>query len=227
MSYSHTEPIKILIIDDHVILRAGLRILIESQPGFVISGEAGNRAEALASAAREPPDIILLDLDMAGESGLDFLPELFAIVSQSHVLVLTGVRDPEQHRQALQLGASGIILKDKARDVLIRAIEMVHNGEIWLDGSILESISSRTPQPDNAEKPDPEAAKVASLTRREREVIELLGLGLTNKQIAERLFISQATVRHHVESLYQKLSSTSRLELILYAYRQGLAKPPT
>jgi two-component system, NarL family, nitrate/nitrite response regulator NarL len=218
--------IRILLVDDHAILRAGLKMLIESQPGFLIIGEAGNRAEALAIAAREQPEVILLDIDMAGENGLDFLPDLLSKTSRSRVLVLTGVRDPEQHRKAFQLGATGLMLKEQATDILIKAIEKVHNGEIWLDRSTMANVFAKPQEAASQENLDPEEPKISLLTKREREVIALLGLGLTNKQIAERLFISQATVRHHVESVYNKLGMSSRFQLILYAYRQGLANPP-
>jgi DNA-binding NarL/FixJ family response regulator len=227
MANSGTMPIRILLIDDHVLVRAGLRILIESHPGFTVVAEAGNRSDALALATRKQPDIILLDLMMGDDNGLNFLPELLSASRGSRVIVLTGLHDAEQYCRAVQLGAAGLVLKDQATDILLQAIEQVHHGEVWLDQMTLTRVMAKPSHASPVEPADPEAAKVALLTAREREVISLLGQGLANREIAERLFISQATVRHHVESIYNKLALTSRLQLILFAYRHGLASPPT
>jgi len=222
-----TQPLRIVLIDDHGIVRAGLRMLIESQAGMTVVGEAANRADALAVAAREQPDIILLDLDLEGESGLDFLQELLDIPPRARVIILTGVRDPEAHRRAVRLGAMGLVIKDKAAEVLIKAIEKVHAGEVWLDRALTASVLSEMAQADQTKKADPEAEKIGSLTSREREVVGLVCEGLKNKQISERLFISEATVRNHLTSILSKLELSDRFELALYSYRQHLAKPPS
>jgi two-component system nitrate/nitrite response regulator NarL len=221
------NPIKILLVDDHVIVRAGLRMLIENHMGMAVVGEAGGRRDAIAIAAREQPDIILLDLDMGNESGLDFLRELLATATRARVVMLTGVRDPEAHRRAVLMGAMGLVLKDKAAEVLIRAIERVHAGEVWLDRSLTASVLSEISNVDRAGKPDPEAKKIGSITSREREIVGLVCEGLKNKQIADRLFISEATVRNHLTSILSKLELSDRFELALYAYRNHLAKPPS
>lgn len=226
MPGSVAETIRILIIDDHVIVRAGLRMLIENHEGMIVVGEAGTRVDALAMAGQEQPDIILLDLDIGGESGLDFLRELLGTAPQARVLVLTGMRDPEAHRRAVHLGAMGLVFKDKAAEVLIKAIQKVHAGEVWLDRSLTASILAEMSQADQTRKPDPEAEKIRSLTSREREIVGLVCEGLKNKQIADRLFISEATVRNHLTSILSKLELSDRFELALYSYRQHLAKPP-
>ena len=220
------SPIRILIVDDHAIVRAGLRMLIEAHPGMVVVGEAGNRDEALAAAAQEQPDIILLDLDLAGESGLSFLGEILNHVHEARLLILTGVCDVEMHRHAVRLGAVGLVLKEKAAEVLIKAIEKVHNGEVWLDRSLTASVLTEMSQANKPKKADPEAAKIAALTEREREIIALVCEGLKNKQIAERLFISEATVRNHLTSVLSKLKLSDRFELALFSYRHGLGQPP-
>jgi len=222
-----TQPLRIVLIDDHGIVRAGLRMLIESQAGMTVVGEAATRADALAVAAREQPDIILLDLDLEGESGLDFLQELLDIPPRARVIILTGVRDPEAHRRAVRLGAMGLVIKDKAAEVLIKAIEKVHAGEVWLDRALTASVLSEMAQADQTKKADPEAEKIGSLTSREREIVGLVCEGLKNKQISERLFISEATVRNHLTSILSKLELSDRFELALYSYRQHLAKPPS
>src|SRR5215813_7015119 len=118
-----TNPIRVLLIDDHVVMRVGLRMLIENQPGIKVVGEATDRGGAIESAAREQPDIILLDLDLGDENGLDMLPELRAAAKGARVIVLTGIRDPAEHRQAVRLGATGMVLKAQALDTLVKAIE--------------------------------------------------------------------------------------------------------
>jgi DNA-binding NarL/FixJ family response regulator len=227
MPDSAAEAIRILIIDDHVIVRAGLRMLIGSHEGMIVVGEAGTRIDALAIAAHEQPDIILLDLDMGNESGLDFLRELLATAAKARVVVLTGVREPEAHRRAVHLGAMGLVFKDKAAEVLIKAIEKVHAGEVWLDRSLTASVLSEMSHADESKTPDPDADKIASLTGREREILGLVCEGLKNKQIGDRLFISEATVRNHLTSILSKLELSDRFELALYSYRQHLAKPPS
>ena len=219
------SPIHILLVDDHAVLRAGLRLLLESRPGLRVVGEAGNRSDALAAAARERPDIIVLDLDLGGESGLEFLPDLLATATGAQVLVLTGVRDPVLHRRAVHLGARGVVPKEKAAAVLLQAIEKIHRGEIWLEpamvAEVLGEIASRGPSTHQ----DAETAKIARLTARERELIALVCEGLTNRQIARRLFRSEGTVRNSLSVIFEKLEVTDRLGLVLYASRYGLATP--
>jgi DNA-binding NarL/FixJ family response regulator len=217
---------RILLIDDHVIVRAGLSLVIKERPGLVVVGEASNREEALALAQREQPNIILLDLDLGESSGLDLLPLLFGVVPEARVLILTGLRDLESHRQAVRAGAMGIVLKDKAVEVIIKAVERVSEGEVWLDPRLTASLLSDFTRPNRPAKPDPEAEKIRALSKREREVVELIGKGLKNKEMAERLFISEITVRHHLTSIFEKLGVSDRIELMLYAYRHGLAKTP-
>lgn len=220
------QPIRVLLIDDHAVVREGLRMLLDSQPGVTVVGEAGNRAEALAAAAGQQPDVLLLDLDLGGDSGLDFLPDLLVAAPGAQILILTGVQDPETHQRAVRLGAVGLVLKEKAATVLLEAIERVHAGEVWLDRSLLAKVLGEVSRASAHEPIDPEAAKIATLTAREREVAALVSTGLKNKQIAERLYISETTVRHHLTSIFAKVAVADRLELVIYAYRYGLARPP-
>jgi two-component system nitrate/nitrite response regulator NarL len=219
------NPIRIQLVEDHSIVRAGLRMLIESHPGLIVVGEAANGAEALALAESRQPDIILLDLGLGQESGLDLLPRLQSVAGRARVILLTGVRDPEQHRRAVRLGAMGVVLKEEAAQVLLDAVQKVHAGEVWLDPSMVASMLGELSRPRDAEKPDPEAAKLASLSERECEIIALLCQGMPNKQVASELSISEVTVRYHLGHIYQKLGVEGRLELVIYAFRHGLAKP--
>src|SRR5437899_2435413 len=207
-------PIRILIIEDHVMVRSALCMVLENGPKLHVVGEAGTPSEALALAACEQPDVLLLDLNLDGTSGLDLLPELRNVASSARVLILTGVHDPALHRHAVRLGAMGLVLKGKSIDILLQAIEKVHMGEVWLEPSMVANVlSDMTRKPPNSEE-----AKIATLSAREREVITLIGEGLRNKQIAQRLFISEFTVRHHLTSIFSKLEVAERLELVIYAY---------
>lgn len=220
------SPIRILLIDDHQIMRAGLRLMIEREPGLEVAGEAGGGAEALALAARERPAIILLDLDLGDESGLDLLPGLHAAAPEARVVVITGMRDPALHRRAVSLGALGMVHKEQAPESLVKAVRKVHAGEVWLDPSVTAQVLSELVRPPRAQPIGPEEAKIATLTDREREIVALIGAGLKNREIAARLFLSESTVRHHLTSIFGKLEVEGRSELIVYAYRRGLARPP-
>lgn len=220
----HAEPIRIMIVDDHRLIRDGLEMLITSSPGFSVAAKAGSCEESLKLVEREQPDIVLLDLDLGGESGLDLLPELLARAKNCRVLALTGMRDPDLHRSAMLLGAMGVVQKEKAYEVLLKAIEKVHEGEIWYDRLKMGSVLSEILRDGKESQSDPDALKIASLTPREREVITLISQGLKNKAIGKKLFISETTVRHHLTSTFAKLCISSRLELIIYAFSNGLAE---
>lgn len=217
------RPITIMIVDDHVVIRSGLRMLIEHDQRMRVVAMAGNQAEALELAASATPDVIILDLLLADEDALGFLPELCQTSPKSRVLVLTGVQNPDSHRRAIRRGAMGIVLKEHAADQLLKAINKVYEGEVWIERSMMGSMIQELSKPPLV---DPELAKIESLTHREREVIALIGEGLKNKQVGERLFISETTVTHHLSSVFSKLEVSDRLELIIYAFRHGLAKMP-
>jgi DNA-binding NarL/FixJ family response regulator len=220
------RPIRILMIDDHAMLRAGLRMIIESHAGMQVVGEAENRSEALAAIASATPDIILLDLDLGDENGLDLLPDLLETVRDARIILLTGLRDLEVQRRAILLGAMGLVLKQKAADTVIRAIQKVYAGEVWLDRAMIASILNERASQSATPEQHPETPRIAKLTEREREVIRLLGEGIKNRQIAERMHISEATVRHHLTSVFAKLGVMDRFELVIYAFQHGLATLP-
>lgn len=221
------DGVRILLVDDHAIIRAGLRMLIESRPGFQMIGECGNQAEALSLAQSEHPDIILLDLDLGQENGLDFLDELLKVTKgRSRVIVLTGDRDPRKHARAVRLGALGVVLKDRAPEVLLLAVEKVMGGETWLEPHIMASALNDLWKSRQPESVDPEAEKIASLTDRERQVIVLVAKGFKNQKIGETLFISEPTVRRHLGTIFAKLDVTDRLELLVYAIEHGIVTGP-
>jgi DNA-binding NarL/FixJ family response regulator len=220
------KPIEILLIDDHEVVRQGLKMLIESHPNFRVTGEVNNGAAALEFLAHNDIDIILFDLDLGPEDGLDLLPKLWPVAGSAKVLVLTGVRDEEKHRRAMMLGAMGIVQKERASVHLMKAIEKVFAGEMWYDRTKLGSVFTDILRSSKHKDLSSDEAKIELLTEREREVIGLIALGMKNKTMGEKLFISETTVRHHLTSVFAKLGISSRLELIIYAFQHGLAKMP-
>ena len=221
-----TKKVSVLIVDDHAVIRAGLQLLIETDRRFCVCGQAGTCSDAIAAAESGQPDLILLDIDLDGDNSLECLPALLRAAPASRVLILTGLSDAGIHAEALKAGAMGLVLKEKAADVLLKAIEKVNEGEVWFDRTTMGSVLSEMSRGGGRAGEDPEGVKIASLTDREREVVTLIGEGLKNRQMAERLFISETTVRHHLTSVFDKLGVTDRLELVIYAYRHNLAKPP-
>jgi two-component system, NarL family, nitrate/nitrite response regulator NarL len=225
MSTAGTLPIRVLIVDDHAIVRQGLRLFFASYPGIVIVGETATCTEALTAAAQTQPDIIVLDLAFGAVNAVDFIPELLAAAAGVRIVVFTGVDDPALQRHAVSLGAIGVVSKDKAPEVLLQAITKVHAGQAWLERTMIADVLGEMTRTQRAQQLDPEVAKIATLTPRERAIIALIGEGLKNRQIAARLCLSEITVRHHLTTIFDKLGVIDRLELVVYAYRHGLAKP--
>jgi DNA-binding NarL/FixJ family response regulator len=263
-----SQIIRILLVENQTIVRAGLKLILESQSGLNVVAEASNSSEATAAAEQSQPDVVLLDMDPDGEIGLDCLKEILRAVPQTRVLVLTGVGDLEMHYEAIYNGAMGLVRKFEPADVLLNAIRKVYADEVWLDGALMARLlrdlrrihsiqqpieiisnggngtSHAKPERHLPERHLPErhledrprsisykttpeeAVKIAQLTDREREVVALIGEGLRNQQIADRLFISVITVRHHLSSVFSKLEVKDRFELAIYAYRHGLARLP-
>jgi DNA-binding NarL/FixJ family response regulator len=226
MPISPPQFVRVLIVDDHGIMRAGLRMLLESQSGIMVVGEASSCADALALATCTQPDVIVLDLDLGGENAVESIPTLLRTAPETRILVLTGLRDPEVHRQAIRHGALGLVFKEKAVETLLQAITKVRAGEVWLEPTMIAQVLGDLTRPQLSPQTSSEATKIARLTEREREVITLVGEGLRNKHIAARLYISEATVRHHLTAIFAKLDISDRFELAIYAYQHGLAKPP-
>ena len=218
------QPIRVMLIDDHPTLLWGLEKLINAEtPRMSVMGTARNTEEALACLAHETPDVVLLDLDLDGESGLVLLPALLK-QTRTRVLILTGERQQNVLDQAVQKGARGILRKDASAEHVLKAIEKTHEGELWLDRGTLGRVFTEFRDPTSARKPDPETLRQASLTARERRIIALVvqSQGASNKALAQSLFISEHTLRNHLSSVYQKLDVANRLELYVYATRHQL-----
>jgi len=219
------NPLRILLLSEHAIVRTALRMLIESRPGFRVVSEAPNHRGALEYSFDEI-DLVLLDLDLELESSLHFLAELTAAAKTARVLLLTSTTNPEAYSTAVSLGAIGVVHKERSAEVLLKAIEKVCAGEMWLDRATIARVIGGLSRAEKHKLTDPDAVKIATLSDREREVIAVIGKGLKNKQIAEQLFISEPTVRHHLSSIFAKLEVSDRFELLIYAYRHRLARPP-
>jgi DNA-binding NarL/FixJ family response regulator len=197
-------------------------MLIDSQEGMRVIGEASDRNEAVSVAAMKQPDIILLDLHPGNQDGVGFIPDLHAVARDARVLVLVGVSDPQAHTRATLLGAVGVLSKEETAAVLVKALEKVSMGEAWIDRATMASVLTELSRRNGSVEKDYDAAKIATLTERELQIVSLVCTGLKNKEIADRLFISESTVRHHLSSIFSKLGVTCRLDLIIYANRQGL-----
>jgi DNA-binding NarL/FixJ family response regulator len=211
-------PVRLLIVDDHPVVRQGLRTFLSTRAGFEVVGEAGDGETAVADAARLRPDVILMDLVMPGLDGLEAISRIRAADPAARILVLTSFASEEQVLPALRRGAAGYLLKDAAPGEVEAAIRAVHRGEGLLDPAVTATVLAEVARPD----PDP---GVAALTPREREVLALLGRGLTNAAIARELFVAEKTVKTHVSSILAKLRLADRTQAALYAARLG--RPPS
>lgn len=215
-------PIRLVIADDHPIFRDGLRRLLEAEPDMKVIGEAKDGAEAVRLARQLKPDIMLLDLAMPKHPGLEALRELSSGGSNSvRVILLTAAAEKNQIVEALQLGARGVVLKDSATQLLLKAIHTVMAGEYWVGR---ESVSNLVQYLRNLVQSSGETArqKKFGLTPRELEIISAVVAGFANKEIAEYFKISEDTVKHHLSNIFDKLGVSTRLELALFAVNQAL-----
>jgi two-component system, NarL family, nitrate/nitrite response regulator NarL len=214
------STVEVLIVAAQPVIRAGLKYLLDRRASLIVIGEAGNIDDALALLAEKRPDVIVIDPDTE-DLTLAAIADLTSQEAQ-RVIVFTSHTDAAVHQRAFEMGVLGVVLKSQPADILLRAIERVHAGELWLDRVKTASLLTRI-----LRRRDPEDAKILTLTKREREVIALVGEGLKNAVIGERLFISGATVRNHLTSILSKLELSDRLELAIYSFKHGLVQPET
>lgn len=209
--------IRVLVVDDHAIVRKGIRALIETKPDMEVVGEAGDGDGAVAQAIRLQPDVVLMDLVLPGMDGIEATREITSKLPETRVLVLTSFAADDKLFPAIKAGAMGYLLKDSGPEDLVQGIRQVRRGESSLHPAVARKVLQELAHPSDrlaAEEP---------LTEREIEVLRLLGQGLLNSEIAERLVISEATVRTHVSNILSKLQLASRTQAALYALRKGLA----
>lgn len=226
MSGIQDRPIRVLLLDHHTLIREGLRLILQSQARIQIVGETGASEQALALAGDLKPDITLLELNLDGDLNTEMITDLLIAAKETRIILVTGITDGGILTLAVRLGAMGVVSKTDTTQVLVKAIEKVYQGEVWIDRAMMASVLTSLSRARLDEETHPESARIASLSEREREVIALIGQGMKNKEVARCLTISETTVRHHLSSIYSKLQVADRLELTIYAYRNGLAEMP-
>jgi two-component system response regulator NreC len=211
------ERIKIVLADDHAVVRKGLRLLLDGEEGFEVVAEAGTAEDALRYVRAHRPQVLVLDLNMPGNvNSLDAIPEVEASGDGTRVVVLTMQEDPEFARRALGNGAAGYVLKEAADDELVEAVRRAAAGDTYLNPRLGAALAAAPPKP--AGPPD-------DLTEREVEILRLIALGHTNVEIGEQLYLSVRTVESHRAHIQQKLRRSSRAELVRYALDNGLLEP--
>ncbi|MGH9690636.1 MAG: response regulator [Candidatus Acidiferrales bacterium] len=212
------QVVRILVADDHAIFRDGLRKLLEGADDVQIVGEASNGVECTKLLAKLKPDILLLDLRMPEKDGLGVLEEVNFDSLPTRVIVLTAAEDDRDVVRAMRLGARGVVLKQSASDLLLKSIRKVADGEIWLDNrmtaEVIDAFKKSAEAGQRREKP--------LLSDREKEIVQLVAQGFRNREIGEKLFISEQTVKNHLHNIFDKLGVSDRLELALYAIHHRL-----
>jgi two-component system, NarL family, response regulator NreC len=210
--FAATDPITIVLADDHRVVRSGLRVLLESDGRFTVLGEAGDVAGTIQQVRDCHPRVLVLDLNMGGESSLETIPQLRADWPETQIVVLTMQEEPAFARAALRAGALGYVLKDAADDELMNAVLLAADGQTYLNPQFGARLAA---QPPEDSRPD-------NLSPRETEVLTLIALGHTNTEIAASLFLSARTVESHRAHIQQKIGLTTRAELVGYARERGL-----
>lgn len=212
------SPVRVLIADDHAIFRDGLRKLFEETDEVSIVGEASNGNECIRLLNKLKPDILLLDLRMPEKDGLAVLEEVNFDSIPTRVIVVTAAEDDRDVVRAMRLGARGVVLKQSASDLLLKSIRKVHDGEIWLDNrmtaEVIDAFKRSAESGQRRDKP--------LLSDREKEIVQLVAQGFRNREIGEKLFISEQTVKNHLHNIFDKLGVSDRLELALYAIHHRL-----
>ena len=216
--------VRIVIADDHPIVRDGLKKLLLLEDDFEVVGEAGDGREVLEKVQSLDPDVLLLDLRMPNLDGLSALQALQQTNKRTRVIVLTASEDKNEFVQAMKLGCSGIVLKQTAPDLIVKSIRKVNAGEIWLDSHTTAAVMRQfsTGLESSGSGGGARGRERNPLSTREREIVALVAQGYKNKEMAEKMFISEQTVKNHLHNIFDKLGVSDRLELALYAIHKGL-----
>ena len=215
--------VRIVILDNHALVRAGIRLIIEQHPGMEVIGEAGNLIDGLEIISSQKPDIILFELNLTEQTSSDVITQIIKASDTSRLILVTGTSNALINQQAVENGVMGVVFKAHPPETLIKAIEKVNAGEVWLERSMIANVISRLSRNSKPTKTGSES-NIDELSEREKEIVRLIGQGFKNKKISSQLCISETTVRHHLTSIYSKLGVSDRLELLVYAHRYGLVK---
>ncbi len=210
--------LRILIVDDHEVVRLGLRTLLSNQANFIVVDEAASAKDAVEKAVQHRPDVVVMDIRMPGENGIEACRAIKTHLPNTEVLMLTSYAEDEMLFDAISAGAAGYVLKQGGGDELIRAIQRVGQGEALLDPAVTQRVLARVRQATRQEQ----AAAFSDLTEQELRVLGLVSEGRTNKEIAKSLFLGEGTVRNYVSSILSKLGLTNRAEAAAYAVRHNL-----
>ncbi len=216
--------IRVLLADDQTLIRAGFRALLDAEPDMTVVGEASTGREAVRVAVREEPDVILMDIRMPDVDGLSATRQIMAHpqLGGTRVIILTTFELDEYIGEAVRAGAAGFLIKDTEPQELIRAVRVVHDGDALLSPSVTRRIMAQLAASSRAES---KRVPLDQVTEREREVLALVGEGLNNAEIADRLFITPLTAKTHVSRIMTKLSLRDRSQLVVLAYESGLVRP--
>jgi two-component system, NarL family, response regulator NreC len=207
--------VRIVLADDHAVVRVGLRMLLNAEPGFEVVAEAGNTRDAARFVRGHHPDVLVLDLNMPGESGLELIPRIYEEAPETKIVVLTMQRDPAFARQALTSGAVGYVIKDAADTELVQAVRLAADGQHYLNPQLGARLAATPPD-----------ARPGDLSEREVEILRLIALGHTNPEIAGQLFLSVRTIEAHRAHIHQKLDLSTRSDLVRFALEHRLIETP-
>lgn len=211
-----------MIADDHVLVREGLKQLLELETDIDVIAQAGDGKEAVQQALEYTPDVVLLDINMPRMNGIEVLRRFKDLGVKSKVIMLTIHEDKEYLFETMKIGANGYVLKDSDSDSLIKAIKGVNNGETYIQPSISSLLVEDMDRKDN--ESNKELLKIKSLTKREYEVLTLIAEGLSNRSIADKLYISEKTVKNHVSSILKKLEVNDRIQAAIFAFKTNIKK---
>ena len=217
------DQITILIVDDHALVRQGVRAFLETEPAFMIVGEAANGPDAVAQAAEYAPDVVLLDLLMPGMNGVEAARQIKQVSPKTQIVILTSYHDDDHILPAIRAGAISYLLKDIEPAGLSEAVRKAAQGEVTMHPRIAAKMIQLLQQP-SGRATDDEFTVLADLSKRELEVLELIATGLSNLDIGNQLFISEKTVKSHVSNILSKLHLADRTQVAVFAWRKGIIK---
>ncbi len=218
--------IRVIILDNHALVRAGIHRLIEDSPEIIVVGEAGSLSAGLEIISDLKPDIVLFEMNLEARTITEIISRINKVSNKSRIILVTGTNNPMTIQQAVENGVVGVVLKTQSPEFLTKAIEKVNSGEVWIERSVIANVLSRLSRNSKPSTINSEQDNISELNEREKQIINLIGQGYKNKKISIQLGLSESTVRHYLTSIYSKLGVSDRLELLIFANRYDMVKPP-